>query len=157
MAAGDRADRRDSRGRLGEIMTPHDGYLSTDPARSTSTCSTAGCRPTRTGPWAGPRDVVRVDRGSLVFGCTGPDGRQVGFARAVTDARRTRSCATSTSTGPCAASGWAPGSSAGRDHLRGLGFRRLLLATADAHGVYAKFGFTPLAEPQQWMELDRRR
>jgi hypothetical protein len=26
-----------------------------------------------------------------------------------------------------------------------------MLATADAHGVYAKVGFTPLAEPGTWM------
>jgi GNAT superfamily N-acetyltransferase len=39
------------------------------------------------------------------------------------------------------------------DHLRGLGVRRLLLATADAHGVYAKLGFEPLARPDIWMAL----
>jgi ribosomal protein S18 acetylase RimI-like enzyme len=27
-----------------------------------------------------------------------------------------------------------------------------VLATADAHGVYAKLGFAPLKEPQRWME-----
>ena len=27
-----------------------------------------------------------------------------------------------------------------------------MLATADAHGLYAKFGFTPLTEPARWME-----
>jgi N-acetylglutamate synthase-like GNAT family acetyltransferase len=30
--------------------------------------------------------------------------------------------------------------------------KRLLLATADAHGVYADVGFTPLAQPERWME-----
>jgi GNAT superfamily N-acetyltransferase len=33
------------------------------------------------------------------------------------------------------------------------GFRRWMLATRDAHGLYAQFGFTPLAEPERWMEL----
>jgi GNAT superfamily N-acetyltransferase len=33
------------------------------------------------------------------------------------------------------------------------GLRRVLLATADAHGLYAQFGFTPLARPQNMMEL----
>jgi GNAT superfamily N-acetyltransferase len=35
--------------------------------------------------------------------------------------------------------------------LRGL--RRLLLATRDAHGLYGKFGFKPLAKPDRIMEL----
>ena len=30
--------------------------------------------------------------------------------------------------------------------------RRQMLATADAHGLYAKFGFTPLSAPDRWME-----
>jgi len=29
---------------------------------------------------------------------------------------------------------------------------RLMLATADAHGLYAKFGFAALAEPERFME-----
>lgn len=33
------------------------------------------------------------------------------------------------------------------------GLRRWLLATRDAHSLYAKFGFTPLAIPDRWMEL----
>lgn len=32
------------------------------------------------------------------------------------------------------------------------GLRRFTLATADAHGLYAQFGFTPLAKPQTFME-----
>lgn len=32
------------------------------------------------------------------------------------------------------------------------GLRRMILATRDAHGLYAKFGFTPLAAPPRWME-----
>lgn len=38
------------------------------------------------------------------------------------------------------------------DHLEPMGLRRTLLATADAHGVYARFGFEPLATPATWME-----
>jgi len=33
------------------------------------------------------------------------------------------------------------------------GFRRLHLATRDAHGLYAQFGFTPLSRPESWMEI----
>ncbi len=33
------------------------------------------------------------------------------------------------------------------------GLRRWLLATKDAHSLYEKFGFTPLKNPKQFMEL----
>jgi GNAT superfamily N-acetyltransferase len=105
--------------------------------------------------------------GSLVFGVYRRDGssdgfeeqfpapaRQVAFARVVTDSatfawlcdvyvdhtERGRGLGT-----------WMVG--AVRDELSTRGVRRILLATADAHGVYAKLGFTPLAEPDRWMEL----
>ncbi|WP_037911944.1 GNAT family N-acetyltransferase [Actinacidiphila yeochonensis] len=38
-----------------------------------------------------------------------------------------------------------------RDHLAPCGVRRVLLATQDAHGVYAKAGFEPLPDPERWM------
>jgi hypothetical protein len=37
------------------------------------------------------------------------------------------------------------------------GMRRLLLATSDAHEVYRKVGFAPLAEPSRWMEIEFKR
>ncbi|MCD9879357.1 GNAT family N-acetyltransferase [Streptomyces guryensis] len=40
-----------------------------------------------------------------------------------------------------------------RDQLEPYGLRRIMLATADAHGVYAKLGFEPLAQPDIWMAL----
>ena len=36
-------------------------------------------------------------------------------------------------------------------HLEPVGLRRILLATRDAHGLYAKSGFVALAEPDRWM------
>jgi GNAT superfamily N-acetyltransferase len=33
------------------------------------------------------------------------------------------------------------------------GFRRLHLATRDAHGLYARFGFGPLTGADRWMEI----
>ncbi len=33
------------------------------------------------------------------------------------------------------------------------GLRRFLLATKDAHGLYAQSGFAPLGEPQRFMEI----
>jgi GNAT superfamily N-acetyltransferase len=35
--------------------------------------------------------------------------------------------------------------------LEPLGLRRIALATGDAHGLYERFGFTPLADPERWM------
>ncbi|MCX6274175.1 MAG: GNAT family N-acetyltransferase [Bacteroidetes bacterium] len=32
------------------------------------------------------------------------------------------------------------------------GLRRWVLATADAHGLYARYGFMPIAKPERWME-----
>jgi N-acetylglutamate synthase-like GNAT family acetyltransferase len=32
-------------------------------------------------------------------------------------------------------------------------FRRLILATLDAHGLYAQFGFKPLKSPDRFMEI----
>ncbi|MEU4477032.1 GNAT family N-acetyltransferase [Micromonospora sp. NPDC023966] len=110
--------------------------------------------------WALGRDrdtVGRAFAGSIGFGVYRPgDGRQVAVARVVTDratfawlcdvyvdpAERGRGLGT-----------WLAG--AARDHLAEWGVRRLLLATADAHGVYAKLGFTPV-EPGRWMEYDQR-
>ena len=43
-----------------------------------------------------------------------------------------------------------------RDHVQTGGVKRLLLATADAHEVYARAGFEPLAQPSRWMEIDSR-
>ncbi len=79
-------------------------------------------------------------------------GRQVGYARMVTDwadfawlcdvyiAPEARGKGLGTAL-----------AAAVRDHLAPYGLRRLLLATADAHEVYAKVGFEPLAKPEQWM------
>ncbi|GAB3395552.1 GNAT family N-acetyltransferase [Humibacter soli] len=35
--------------------------------------------------------------------------------------------------------------------LEPLGLKRVALSTGDAHGLYAKFGFEPLADPSMWM------
>ena len=34
--------------------------------------------------------------------------------------------------------------------------RNFLLATRDAHALYARFGFVPLAEPSRWMAIRKR-
>ncbi|HEX5316989.1 MAG TPA: GNAT family N-acetyltransferase, partial [Candidatus Kapabacteria bacterium] len=38
------------------------------------------------------------------------------------------------------------------EHPALQGFRRFTLATKDAHGLYAQFGFTPLQSPDRYME-----
>jgi len=39
------------------------------------------------------------------------------------------------------------------EHRDLQGLRRWVLATRDAHGLYAQFGFTELKHPERWMEL----
>ena len=41
------------------------------------------------------------------------------------------------------------------EHPELQGLRRLLLATKDAHGLYAQFGFQPLAHPEHFMSIHR--
>jgi hypothetical protein len=36
------------------------------------------------------------------------------------------------------------------------GIKRVILATLDAHGVYAKAGFQPVGHPERWMKIDTR-
>jgi GNAT superfamily N-acetyltransferase len=50
--------------------------------------------------------------------------------------------------------GWLVG--VARDHLLERGVYRIVLATADAHEVYAREGFAPLGVPGRWMEIDLR-
>ncbi|MET9698689.1 GNAT family N-acetyltransferase [Streptomyces sp. NPDC006529] len=81
-------------------------------------------------------------------------GRQLAYARVVTD-RATFAWLCDVYVDP-AARGRGLGTAlaeAVRDHLAPYGVRRIMLATADAHGVYAKVGFEPLAEPGKWMAL----
>ena len=38
------------------------------------------------------------------------------------------------------------------NHPQLQGFRRWVLATRDAHSLYSRFGFIPLHKPERWME-----
>jgi GNAT superfamily N-acetyltransferase len=103
-----------------------------------------------------PLDVVRrsLDH-SLCFGLY-ERGRQVGFTRVVTDratfawlcdvfvleAYRGRGL-----------SKWLLGCVLSHPALQGL--RRVLLGTRDAHGLYQRYGFTPLADPTRFLEVFR--
>ncbi|MFF7393008.1 GNAT family N-acetyltransferase [Streptomyces scabiei] len=94
-------------------------------------------------------------RGSLNFGAyEAGSGEQVAYARVVTDGA-TFAWLCDVYVAP-SARGNGLGTAlvaAVREHLRPSGLRRLLLATHDAHGVYAKLGFEPLAKPEQYMAL----
>ena len=127
--------------------------LTTDPARFDVAAIQAFLA---TSYWAKgrPRDVVeRSIRGSLCFGLL--DGaRQLGFARAITDratfayladvyvleSHRGRGLAA-----------WMMECVTSHPDLQRL--RRFALVTKDAHALYRKSGFAPLAHAERWMEI----
>ncbi len=84
------------------------------------------------------------------------DGRQIGFARVVTDY----------ATFAYVADVFVVPEHRGRgisklllrailEHPELQGLRRFLLATHDAHGLYAQFGFQPLAHPEHFMTVHK--
>jgi GNAT superfamily N-acetyltransferase len=108
--------------------------------------------------WAKGRSREKHDAamaGSLNFGVyDAASGAQCAYARVVTD-RATFAWLCDVYVAPDAR-GKGLGTAlvtAIRAHLTPYGLRRIMLATADAHGVYAKVGFTPLADPGMWMLL----
>ncbi|MFG2621368.1 GNAT family N-acetyltransferase [Streptomyces sp. NPDC048507] len=108
--------------------------------------------------WARDRSREKQDRaiaGSLNFGVyERTSGQQVGYARVVTD-HADFAWLCDVYIAP-EARGEGLGTAlvtAVRDHLAPYGLRRILLATADAHEVYAKVGFAPLEKPESWMTL----
>jgi GNAT superfamily N-acetyltransferase len=94
---------------------------------------------------------------SLCFGVYAPAGEQVGFARAVTD-YATFAWLCDVYIAPDARGAglgtWLVRTA--QECLAEHGVRRILLATADAHGLYASIGFVPLSDPGRWMEMDPR-
>ena len=81
------------------------------------------------------------------------DGIQVGFLRIVTD-RATFAWVCDVYVDPAARGRGAGKQLMGEAErlLREYGVRRALLATADAHALYAEYGFTALVDPDRWME-----
>ena len=135
------------------IETRHENLLiSTDPARLdldaiTDMLSRAYWAKGRT------REVIaRYVQHSLVFGVY--DGeKQIGLARIVSDY--------TTFAWLCdvfihedyrgrGIGKWLMETILSHPELQGL--RRFLLATRDAHGLYAQYGFKPLSIPERWME-----
>ena len=104
-----------------------------------------------------PRDVVaRAIANSMCFGIYLGEA-QVGFARVVTDKASFAYLADvyvlEAHRGQGLSKRLVETIQAHPD-LQGL--RRFLLATMDAHGLYARFGFKPLAAPERMMELRLR-
>ena len=105
--------------------------------------------------------VARSVNGSLCFGVfeTNPIASasrvgQVGFARMVTDEATFAYLADVFITEDHRKKGlskWLMEVIMSHPGLQSL--RRILLATRDAHGLYGQFGFTPLANPERWMQI----
>ena len=104
-----------------------------------------------------PRELVaRAIRNSMTVGAYAPDGSQVGFGRLTTDYASFGHLSDVFVLEPHRGRGLAA------RMVRALleapetrSLRRITLVTRDAHGLYRKFGFGPLADPGAIMELLR--
>jgi GNAT superfamily N-acetyltransferase len=133
----------------------HSYEISTDPARLDIDAIHAFLTRSYWSPGIPRATVARAISHSLCFGAFW-QGQQVGFARVVTDrttfaylcdvyvleAHRGRGLAQQL-----------------MDHLVQhpdlQGLRRIMLATRDAHSLYARYGFKPLAAPGVIMEIHK--
>jgi GNAT superfamily N-acetyltransferase len=129
-----------------------DGYrISTDAARLDREAIWRFLRTTYWSPGV-ERDVVKrgIDN-SLVFGLFAPDGEQAGFARVVTDLARFAWLADVFVLDAHRGRGlgvWLVETVVNDPRLSSL---RIVLATADAHGIYERFGFRPV-DAQRMLE-----
>ena len=100
-----------------------------------------------------PAEVVRRSiENSLCFGLYWR-GRQVGFARVISDRATFAWLADVFVLAEARGQGvgkWLMEIIIAHPDLQGL--RRWVLATKDAHSLYSRFGFTPLKRPERWME-----
>ncbi len=101
-----------------------------------------------------PRETVRrAFEGSLGFGVY-EGRRQLGVARVVSDGATFAYLCDVFVDEPARGRGlgtWLVECARAHPALQGL--RRWLLATRDAHEVYRRLGFVPLARPEGWMEI----
>lgn len=103
-----------------------------------------------------PRPVLeKAMDNSLCFGLL--EGHmQIGFMRAVTD-RATFAWLCDVYILPAwrgrGLARWMLNAALEHEDLRGL--RRIVLATRDAHALYAEVGFVPLLQPERWMSRAR--
>lgn len=109
--------------------------------------------------WAGgiPRDVVaRSIANSIAFGLYGPDGKQAGFARVITD-RATFAWLADVFIDP-GRQGLGLGKGlleAILDHPELQALRRFMLVTLDAHSLYQQYGFGPPPNLERLMAIVR--
>jgi GNAT superfamily N-acetyltransferase len=100
-----------------------------------------------------PLDVIkRSITGSMCFSMFRGD-EQVGFARVVSDRATVAYLGdvfVVTAHRGKGLSKWLVECILAHPELQGL--RRFMLVTSDAHGLYEKYGFTPLKSPPRWME-----
>jgi N-acetylglutamate synthase-like GNAT family acetyltransferase len=102
-----------------------------------------------------PTDTLRTAiENSLVFGAFSESGEQVGFARVITDK------ATFAYLGDVFVVDNYRGNGVGKQlmdavarHPNLQGLRRFMLATRDAHGLYEKYGFEAVENPQILMQI----
>ena len=106
-----------------------------------------------------PRETVeRAISGSLNFGLyrdAAGGSTQIGYARVVTDAATFAYFADVFVLPDYRGAGlatWLMTVALGHPALAGL--RRYLLATRDAHEIYSRVGFAPLARPERFMEIN---
>ena len=127
--------------------------ISTDPARLQPAAIHAYLTRSYWSPGV-PRGVVdRAIANSLCFGIYAGES-QVGFARVVTDKATFAYLADVYVLEEHRGQGLSKRlMSAVSAHPDLQGLRRFMLATKDAHGLYAQFGFKPLAAPDRMMEI----
>jgi GNAT superfamily N-acetyltransferase len=101
-----------------------------------------------------PRGVVAASiENSFPFGLY-IEGRQIGFARVISDCATFAYLVDVYIEEPYRGRGLSKLLlEAVLKHPELQELRRWILATVDAHGLYRKFGFTSLAKPERWMEL----
>lgn len=83
-------------------------------------------------------------------------GRQIGFARVITDKATFAYLADvfiDEAYRGLGLSKWLMEEIMAHPDLQGL--RRMMLATRDAHGLYAQFGFEPLTFTDRWMQIHK--
>lgn len=110
--------------------------------------------------WATGRTIEMqrraIEHSHLVIGAYTTTGEQVGFARMVTDLA---TCAWLSDVYVLeSARGDGLGTTIVRtivEHPDVIDVRWQFLATRDAHGLYEKFGYTPIGEPNRWMHRRR--
>jgi GNAT superfamily N-acetyltransferase len=98
--------------------------------------------------------VKKAAENSLNFSLFDGDGRQIGYARVISD-RSTIAYLGDVYVLPeyrgRGLSKWLIGTVMQHPELQGL--RRWILLTGDAHGLYSQFGWKPVAHPERWMEV----